>query len=105
MAAHRLFELGSQHASVARGSSNRRVVAPARLMVTQRLRLTAPPVGARWKLLRVAAYRREGLHLRRDEQISMLVVAEVERDDADRIARDQPFCAFAIPQHEGEHSI
>src|ERR1700758_1104761 len=96
------FEAGSQGGEVEVPPSDRRKVAPCRIVVTPGLVEAARQVVARGEILDVPAVPDQRLHLRGDIQVSVLVAAGVEGNDADRIAGNEKVVGPLVVEGEPE---
>ena len=105
VAAHRRFQRMAQRAAVRVGAGHAGVVAPARVVVGARSGFAAEPEMPRRKFFCIAAKLRQRLQFGGDVEIALCVVAAVQRDDADRVARHQPAVMRGIAQHKGEHAF
>ena len=78
------------------------VLEPVALVPAHHFPLAARPVVPGQERPDGAAYPFEGFLFRCDVELLVAVPADVERDDADRVAGDQVFVLFDVVQREGE---
>src|SRR5262245_27279427 len=99
------LEGGAELREVRRRTERDGAVAPGRREVAHRMSGLAVEVVPGRELLEARADADQGLHLGGDHQPAALVAAEVERTDAERVARHEVAAGRAVPEREGEDAV
>ena len=105
MAFHGVFQGLAQLGFVRDVVFYRIIVEPVTLVIGADLAIFAPQIAARREFFNGAAYRHQGFHFRGNVEVAVLIVAHVQRDNADVVTANQVRVFFAVVQGEGEHAL